>query len=73
MRYRDNKKIIILVGTLLEVEIGPKATALGRRKTFVVAKFDLSGGGMKMATINARSVNLHTLEPLRPVNDGYGR
>ena len=41
MRYRDNKKIRILVGTLLEVEIGPKATALGRRKTFVVSRFDL--------------------------------
>ena len=36
-----NKKSIILVGTVLEVEIGPKATTSGRRRTFVVAKFDL--------------------------------
>ena len=40
-RYRANKKKIILVVTILEVEIGPKATALGRRRTFVVARFDL--------------------------------
>ena len=39
-----NKKTRILVGAFLEVEIGPKATALGRRRTFVVAKLDLGGG-----------------------------
>ena len=39
-----NKETIILVGTVLEVEIGPKATALGRRRNFVVGKFYLGGG-----------------------------
>ena len=43
-RYGANKKTSILVGTVLEVEIGPKANALGRRRTFVVAKLDLGGG-----------------------------
>ena len=59
-RYGANKKTIILVGTVLEVEIGLKATALGRRRNFVVARFDLGGGAMKVATINIRSVKLHT-------------
>ena len=36
-RYGANKKTRILVGTVLEVEIGPKTTALGRCRTFVVA------------------------------------
>ena len=58
--YGANKKTIILVGTVLEVEIGLKATALGRRRNFVVARFDLGGGAMKVATINIRSVKLHT-------------
>ena len=70
--YKANKKRIILVGTVLGVEIGLKATALGRRRTFVVAKFDLGGGYMKVATINIRSVNIHTPEPLCPDNDGDG-
>ena len=35
-RYRVNKKTRIIVGTVLEVEIGPEVTALGRRRTFVV-------------------------------------
>ena len=35
-RYRANKKTGIIVGTVLEVEIGLKATDLGRRRTFVV-------------------------------------
>ena len=65
-RYGANKKTIILVGTVLEVEIGPKETALGRHRTFVVAGFDLGGGAMKVATINIRSVKLHTLEPTHP-------
>ena len=65
-RYGANKKTIILVGTVLEVEIGPKATALGRRRDFVVKKSDLGGGDMKVATINIRSVKLHTQEPLLP-------
>ena len=42
-RYRANKKTIIIFGTVLEVEIGTKATALGRRRAFVVTKFDLGG------------------------------
>ena len=58
-RYGANKKTRILVGTILEVEIGPKATALGRHKTFAVARFDLGGGAMKVATINIQSVKLH--------------
>ena len=44
-------KTRILVDTVLEVEIGPKATALGRRRTFVVAKFDLGVRDMNVATI----------------------
>ena len=59
-RYGANKKTRILVGTVLEVEIGPKATALGRRRTFVVARFNLGRGAMKLATINIRIVNIHT-------------
>ena len=58
------------VGTVLEVEIGPKATALGRRRTFVVARFDLGGGAMKVATINIRSFKLHTPEPTCPSTGG---
>ena len=52
------------------MEIGPKATALGRRRTFVVAKFDLGGGDTKVVTINIRSFKLKTPEPLYPANDG---
>ena len=69
-RYRANKKTIIIVGTVLEAEIGPKATTLGRRRTFVVARFDLGGGDTKVATINIRSVKLHTPEPPRPSTGG---
>ena len=71
-RYGANKKTIILVGTVLEVEIGPKATALGRHRTFVVARFDLGGGSIKVAIINICSVKLHTLEPPRPSTGGNG-
>ena len=42
--YGVNKKTIILVGTVLEVKIGPKATALVRRRTVVVTKLDPGGG-----------------------------
>ena len=59
-RYGENNKTIILVGTFLEMEIGPKATALGRRRNFFVARFDLGGGDMNVATINVWSVKLHT-------------
>ena len=45
---------------------------MGRRRTFVVAKFDLGKGDMKVATINIRSVNIHTPEPLHHANDGDG-
>ena len=70
--YGANNKTIILVGTVLEVEIGPKATALGRRRTFVVTKFDLGGGDTKVATINIRSFKIHNPEPLCPATDGDG-
>ena len=49
-----------------------KATTLGRRRHFGAAKFDLGGGGMKVSTINIRSVKLHTPEPLRPATGGDG-
>ena len=52
-----------LVVTVLEVEIGPKATALDRRITFVVTRFDLGVGDMKVATIYIRIVKLLTPEP----------
>ena len=58
--YGANKKTRIIVGTVLEVEIGPKANTSGRRRTSVIVKFDLGGGDMKVATINIRSVKLHT-------------
>ena len=70
--YGSNKKAIILVSTVLEVEIGPKATDLGRISNFVVAKFDLGGGDTKVATSNIRSVKIHTREPLCPDTDGDG-
>ena len=54
------------------MEIGLKATTLGRRRTFVIAKFDLGGGDMKVITINMRSFKIHTLEPLCPVTYGGG-
>ena len=53
------------------MEIGPKATALGRRRNFVVTKFDLGGRHMKVATINIISVKIHTPEPLRPATGSY--
>ena len=34
--YGANKKTRILVGTVLKVEIGKKATALGRRRNFLL-------------------------------------
>ena len=71
-RYRYNKKTIILIDNIREVEIGLKATTSGRCRTFFVAKFDLGGGDMKVATINIRNVKLHTPEPLRPDTEGYG-
>ena len=61
-RYKENKKTRILVGTVLEVEIGPNTTALDKCRTFVVAKLDLVGGDMKVTTINIRSVKFHTPE-----------
>ena len=65
-RYGANKKTIILVGAVIEVEIGPKAAALGRRRDFVVPTFDLGGGYMKVVTISIRIVKLHNPEPLCP-------
>ena len=61
---------MIIIGTVLEVEIGTKATVLGRRKTSVVVKFDLGRIDMKVATINIRSVKIHTPEHLCPAADG---
>ena len=74
-RYRANKKTKILAVTVLEVEIGMKVTTSGRHRNFSVAKFDLGGGDMKVATTNIRSVNPHTPEHLRPATDvdGGGR
>ena len=63
--YGANKKTRIIVGTVREVEIGPKVTAFGRRRTFVVARFDLEGGATKVAKINIRSVKLHATESPR--------
>ena len=54
------------------MEIGPQETALGKRRTFVVAKLDLGGGDMKVATTKIRSVNLHTKEPTHPDTGGDG-
>ena len=71
-RYRANKKTIIIVDTVLEVEIGPKATALGRCRNFVVSRFDLVIGAMKLATINIQSAKLHTQEPPCPYTVGDG-
>ena len=70
--YRVNKKNIILVGIVLEVEIGLKATKLDWRRNFFIAKFDLGGGNMKVYTINIRSVKLHTLEPIFTATEGDG-
>ena len=54
------------------MEIGTKATTSVRRKTFIVTNFDLDGGDMKVATINIRSVKIHTPETLGTATDGYG-
>ena len=54
------------------MEIGPKATALVRRRTFFVTIFDLGGGYMKVATINIRSFKIHTPEPPCPSTCGDG-
>ena len=70
--YRVNKKTRIIIGTVLEVEIGQKVTALGMCRTFVVVIFDLGGGDMKVDTINIRIVKLHTPEPSRTTTCGYG-
>ena len=40
--YGENKKTGIIVGTVLEVEIGPKATVLGRRSTFLLQNSTLA-------------------------------
>ena len=68
----QTRKTIILVGTVLEVEIGMKGTALDRCRTFAIAKFDHGGGDIKEATINIRSFKLHTLEPTSPYNGDDG-
>ena len=62
-RYGANKKTRIIVGTVLEVEIGPKVTELGRRRNFPASRFDLGGGDKMVETINIRSVKIHTQEP----------
>ena len=70
--YGANKKARIIVGTVLEVEIGLKTTVLGTRRTFVFAQFDLGGVDMMVATINIRSVKIHTPEPTCPATVGDG-
>ena len=69
--YGKNKKTRIIVGTFLEVEIRPKSTTSGMCRAFDVAKFDLGGLYMKVATIKISSVKLHTPEPLHPATDNY--
>ena len=54
------------------MEIFPKATVLGRRRTFVVARFNLDGVAMNVATINIWSVKLYTPEPPSPSTCGNG-
>ena len=71
-RYGLNNKTRIIVGTVLEVEIGPKVATSGRCRTFGVAKFDLGGGYMKATIINISSFKLQTMEPIRLANDGDG-
>ena len=58
--YGANKKTRIFIGTVCEVEIGPNVNTSSRCRAFVVAKFDLSGVDMKIATINISSVKIHT-------------
>ena len=70
--YGENNKTKILVGNVLDVKIGPKATKLDRHRNFVVAKSDLGGGNMKLTTINIRSFKLHTPENLHSANGGDG-
>ena len=70
--YGFNKKNIILIGTALEVEIGLKATTLGRHRTFIVENNCLGGGDVKVSTINIGSVKFYTPEPLCPDTDGDG-
>ena len=71
-RYGSKKKTKILVGAVLEGEIGPNTNTPGRCKTFVIAKFGPSGGDMKVVTINIRIIKIHTPEPLCLVTDGDG-
>ena len=54
------------------MEIGSKETALVKLITFVVAKIHLCGGGMKVATINIRTVKIHTQEPFLTTTYGDG-
>ena len=70
--YGVNNKTRIFVGTVLEVEIGTKATTLGRRRAFVVARFNLGKVDMKVATINISILKLHTTEPPRTYTGGDG-
>ena len=62
--YRANKKTIIIVGTVFEVEIGTKEITLGRR--------DLGGGDTKVAIFNIRSVKINNTESLSPATYGDG-
>ena len=63
-RYGANKKTTIIVVTVLEVEIGPKATALGRRRTFVVARFDLGRGAMKAKKVELQYITVIVTKPV---------
>ena len=71
-RYRANKKTRIIVDTVVEVEIGSKATIFGRCRHFVVVRFDLGRGAVKVDTINICSVKLNTPEPPRTSTGGGG-
>ena len=68
-RYGVNKKTMIIVVSVLEVEIYPEETTLGRCRSFAMEKFDLGGGDIKATIINIRSVKFHTPEPLCPATD----
>ena len=71
-RYGANTKTGILVGTVLEVKVGPKEITLGSRRSYVITKPNLGGGDVKLVTINLRSVNIHTMEPLCPATNDNG-
>ena len=53
-----------IVGTVLEVVIGMKATALGRCRTFVVAGFYLGRGAMKAKKVELQYITVIVTKPV---------